>query len=433
VTDYYLINSLILACVVMLAVVGLRYFRERDYIFWDSSTYFILLAILYVGIPAWIHLDKDISLVGASNETIRFSAEYSLYFLSVLIGYYAFKTFLPSGRQVITSAMPLSPISGGVIYLIYILIASYVFLVLFIEFPGINTLWANRSMASELANSINGTYKIMFLFHTVASMVLYLALRKKRMWYFWMLFPFLAIDLMTAGRAILYQSLMVWIVILLVNERKLPIVKLTLMSFLLVSVEMVRGAWTSGFFVFDGLWLIPGELLLTTEVGFINIESNQSVDILRYLVYSIGKVFSPQVMSIFFDPVSEFKGITPAEITWSTGLGGSLLAEVYSFKNTAMLIAYPFLAVVYLELVNYLRRVAGIFGIFIFLFYLMSTQQIFRTGFIFTGMEPIYYAIYSVFWYWFISIARKRISLAPMLKTSGRKNTVTYHHVPPVA
>lgn len=418
-TDEQLKNYLLLSCVLVLVVVVMRFFREKDYIFWDSSTFFILLSLLYIGIPAWVHLYLDRTIIGASYETIRFSGQYSLYFLSILIFYYAFKIFLPSSRHAITNTIMLLPVSNGVIYLVYALIASYVLLVIYFNTPGLNILFSNRGEGSSFFLLINKTYKVTFIFFSVVSMVLYLALRKKRGRYIVMLFPFVIIDFITAGRTFLYQSLMVWLFVLLVNDRKVPLGKFTLLGIFIILIEMFRTSWVDYFLLDTWLWFLPQEILITAETGFLIIESDRSTDMFSYVAYSIGKVFTPLVMSMFFDVVPDFKPIIAHETNVETGLGGSLLTEVYSFKSTALLIAYPFLAIVYLELLNHLRRVAGFFGILVFLFYIMSTHSIFRAGFISTGFEPIYYAIYAVSWYWFIAILTPgRNTIPPRLKTT---------------
>jgi hypothetical protein len=417
-TDAQLKNYLLLTCVLVLVVVVMRFFRERDYIFWDSSTYFILLSFLYIGVPAWAHLYQDISIIRASNETIRFSGQYSLYFLSILIIYYAFKIFLPNGRQAIPNTILLLPVSVGVIYLIYALITSYLFLVLYNTCPGLDVLLSNREMGNSFLYSINKTYKITFLFYTVASLILYLTLKKKGTRYVLMLIPFIAIDFITAGRTFLYQSLMVWLIIHLVDSRKLPIIKFALMGCLIISIEMYRTSWLDYFLLDRSFWFLPNEILITTETGFLIIDSDRSTDVFSYINYSIGKVLSPQIMSILYDEIPDYKSIIAYESNVETGMGGSLFTEVFSFKNTAWLIAYPFLAIIYLEFLNYLRRVAGFFGILVLLFYVMSTHSIFRAGFIFVGSEPIYYAIYAVSWYWFIAIfIPGRIKIPLILKT----------------
>jgi hypothetical protein len=78
-------------------------------------------------------------------------------------------------------------------------------------------------------------------------MVLYLELRKKRVRYIVMLFPFVIIDFITAGRTFLYQSLMVWLFVLLVNNRKVPLGKFTLLGSFIILIEMFRTSWLDYF------------------------------------------------------------------------------------------------------------------------------------------------------------------------------------------
>ncbi|MCF6324135.1 MAG: hypothetical protein L3J89_07420 [Gammaproteobacteria bacterium] len=215
-----------------------------------------------------------------------------------------------------------------------------------------------------------------------------------------MLLPFITLDLMTTGRDFLYQSLMVWIVILLIQNRKIPIVKLVLACFLVTSFEVIRVVWKRSF-EWEEFLFIPGELRLSAESGLLILESNKSVDMLAYVIYSIGKVFTPQAMTILFNGTPHFSKIITEEASFlHFGLGGSLLSEVFSFKNNIALILYPFLIIVYLEFINLLRRKGGMFGLLVFVYFLMSTISMFRAGVLFAGVDPFYYAIYACIWYW---------------------------------
>ena len=401
-------GGVIFACILAVLVVGFRYFRERDRIFWDSSTYFILLSCLYVGVPAWVQLDTSKSYVGASYETILFSSQYSFYFLMVLIGYYAYKAFMPARGCFAVKPLSYALISDGVVYVLYGIAVVYVLLVFFTHYPGVNELWSNRSLASAFASNINDTYKITFVFYSVVSMVVYLAIKNGRAWFVVMLLPFVMMDILTTDRGFLFRSLMVWIAILLLNGRRVPVAKLLVLSFFIIVIEVLRVEWQRSFEWGDFLF-VPAELKLTAEAGLLILESDRAVSVMQYVGYSLGKVFTPQLWAGLFGDIHHFREIIVEESPLSFGLGGSLLSEVYSFKNNIVLMVYPFLVIAYLEVVNYLRRWAGVFGVMVFVFYLASTITIFRSGVIFSSMEPVYYTIYAFSWYWVVSfIARER-------------------------
>ncbi len=130
------------------------------------------------------------------------------------------------------------------------------------------------------------------------------------------------------------------------------------------------------------------------------IESQLSINIIEHSVYSIGKIITPQVMTALFGGVPNSAKIIEAESPLLIGLGGSLLNEVFSAKTSFLYIIYPFIAILYLELINYIRMRTRYFGVLVFIFYLTSTHSFMRGGIIFVSMEPIYYALYAASWYW---------------------------------
>ena len=389
-----------------LAAVFFRYYKEGDVIFCDSSTYFLLLTYLYVAVPAYVQLNTNKTLINASSEDILFSSRYSLYFIVILSLYFISRlkySSLKDINQPTVSIKPIKmvPIKNNVLYALYVAISVYVLIVFFTNSPGIIYLWSNRGAASELKTTLNDTYKIAFLFSVTVSIIAYLVIKNKKKLYLLMFVPYVLMDLITTDRDFLYQSLIVSIGALVLTRTKIPIIKLTLGAFFIVSIEVLRVNWNSDFGL-DFLLFVPGELLLTAEAGLIIIQSHNSINVIALIIYSFGKLFTPQVMNVFFANIPHFGQIVSAESPLITGLGGSILSEVYSLKNTLALLIYPFIAILYLETINIIKRRCGFIGILIFLFYLTSTQPIFRKGLIFTMIEPIYYSIYAAAWYWII-------------------------------
>jgi hypothetical protein len=92
-TEAYLSSYILFVVLIALAAVCFRYYREREAMFWDSSTCFVLLMSLYVAVPAFVHLETGVTALGASYETIRFSAQYSLYFMFIVTGIWVLTVF----------------------------------------------------------------------------------------------------------------------------------------------------------------------------------------------------------------------------------------------------------------------------------------------------------------------------------------------------
>jgi hypothetical protein len=329
----------------------------------------------------------------------------------VLSIYYLFKALFsqakadfPVNSKNNIKRVSLAPIKHNVIYGIYTILVTYVMLSFFLNSPGIYEMWSDRMLASIFMSDLNETYKIQFVFAVSTTIIVYLTLANSRNIYIIMFSPFVLLDIMSTDRDFMYQAMMISLCLLLLTRTKIPILKLVVFSLFIISIEMIRVSW-QGSFEFRKLLFIPGELLLTKEAEYLIIESKMSTDLFNLLIYSFGKALSPQVMNNLFGGVPNFREIIDAESQLHFGLGGSLLSEVFSIKNYLLYIIYPFIVIIYLEIINVFRCRFGFIGILIFIFYLSSTHSVFRSGIIFTSTEPIYYAMYATSWYWIIRMS----------------------------
>ena len=334
---------------IAIGTVCLRYYRERDAIFLDSSTYFVLLMCLYVAVPAFIHVETGKTRVGASYETILFSAKYSLYFIFILTIYYLFKALRSRVKQkgsayVVSKPIVLVPINNIVIYGLYAVLVGYILTAFFLNSPGIYQMWSNRKLASAFSANLNATYKVQFIFSVVVSMIVYLTVKNGKKGYIAMLFPFIAMNLMTTDREFLYQTILVLIGVFLLTKTKIPVVKLAIFSFITVSIGVARVLWKRGYFDFGAFLSIPGEVN-TVEAGYVIIESIMSINFFESLFYSLERVFPFQPMAALFGGAAHFREIINVEWQLYSGIGGSLLSEIFSFKSYFLYIIYPFITI----------------------------------------------------------------------------------------
>jgi hypothetical protein len=105
-------------------------------------------------------------------------------------------------------------------------------------------------------------------------------------------------------------------------------------------------------------------------------------------------------MSALFGGAYNFREIINIESMLHFGLGGSLLSEVFSFKNNYIYFLYPFITIGCLEFYNFLYARFNFFGMLIFLNFIYLTHSVFRSGIIFSMTDPVYYAMYGGLWYW---------------------------------
>ena len=400
---FYMLCSVSLGVVTAIS----RYRIEKDKIFWDGSTYFLLLTYLYVSVPAYVHLNTGVTLIDASMSSIVFAAQYSLYFTAVLTIYYVLKSVRLLKKRAfahsVSRSVAVIPINNNILYFFYLIILVYVASVFFINFPGLSQLWSDRAFASVFKTEMNNVYKITMLFAVTVTMVAYLVIKNRKMIYVLMFAPFVVMDLLTTDRVFLYQTLLITIGMMLLIDKKIPLVKFAVAGLFTISIEVMRTIRPSDLdltrFIF-----IPGELLYTADAGLMIIESQMSINYLELIAYSFGKALSPQLMAALFSDMPHFSRIIHVESQLQTGLGGSFLSEVFSLKNNFLLIIYPFVTISYLVLINkIIARRVGFFSVLIFLFFLMSTHTFFRGGLIYVMMEPIYYTLYAGAWYWIIS------------------------------
>ena len=414
--------ALITSIFFSLAALLLRYIRERDSFFEDASSYFVILMILYINIPAYVHLNTGETLVGASLNTIRAYSGYSLYYTSVIILYYFLTTLVPKCKycQLYSNCRQfttIAPIKSNVIYLLYAIICFYLLFIVCLKLPPISVLWTNRALASIIKAQLSSVYKIQFLFMTVVSFVIYLVLKHNSPLFLFMLSPFILLDLMLTDRGFLFQSLLIGIYAISISGRSIPTIRISLISLFIISFAVIRTVWNRAF-LWSEFFNVPGELLLTTEAAYLIYESTQSINPIQSIVFSISKIFTPTLMNLLVGGIPHIGTILAVETPLSFGFGGSLLAEVFGYKNSFMFIIYPFITIGYLLFINYLKNKAGFFGILTYGFYLASTLTIFRSGIIFASMEPMYYTLYSALWYWCISIAFKnKVFIQPYSST----------------
>ncbi|MES9902113.1 MAG: hypothetical protein ABW168_05450 [Sedimenticola sp.] len=407
-SDLVVSNSILLNIALILFVIAYRYKVEKDRVFFDACTYYIILTVLYVLIPAYIYIDTGKTLVGSSYSTIQLYANYSLYYSSVLTIYYIFNGIISALKKSHSSNQSDSNIlvSHGVIICIYLLLIIYVIAVYSTQLPSISSLWSDRAMASLITNDINKYYKTQFIFVVIVSLVIYLVKRYSEYRFILLLMPFVVIDLITTSRGFLFQTLFIYILTLLITNKKVPAFKVLLLSICIAFFAVIRVIWYRDFQI-DEFFIIPRELLNTAEATFLVIESSSSINAFHTILFAIGKVFSPQLVNLLAGKVPHVGSILASDSPLHFGLGGSLLSEAFSFKSTLMLIIYPIITAIYLTIINYFVRRFGFFGLIIFAFYLLSIKTIFRTGLIFTSMEPFYYFIYAMAWYWLLSLINK--------------------------
>lgn len=390
-------NCLILITIITIVAILARYYREKDQIFWDSSTYFIVLSLIYVCIPSISIASQE----GILSDSEYFIIKYSLYFAVVLLVHYIYKSFrnVQSIEKDINTNTIL--IDKRIIYALYIILTVSIATIFILNYPGFNEIYQNRSIGANTLEIINSDYKIVFIFHVVASFVLYLSIKEKKIKFLIMLIPFGMMDLLLLSRVFIYQILTITIVIFLINRRKIPILTLSYLGISLVLMEYVRNFGIEYIMTNEIEYTLPREITSTAKVGILILESSLVNDASQYIISSLGKIFPNIIIKQVYTEIPSYNFIILNESN-SRSLGSSILCEAFSFKSNFMLIIYPLLAIFYLEFINFVKNKTRIFGLVLFMNFLMATHSIFRTGYINVSTEPFYYTFYAFSWYWIL-------------------------------
>jgi hypothetical protein len=398
-------NCLIILATITTATILTRYFREKDKIFWDCSTYFIVLSIIYVFIPAISIASQE----GILSDSEYFIIKYSLYFGVVMSVHYIYKTFRKV--QLIEKNINIKLIDKRIIYIPYIILTVSITMIYILNYPGFSEIYQNRSIGANTLVILNKDYKIVFIFHIVATFALYLSIKQNKIKYLIMLIPFGIMDLLLLSRVFIYQILTITLVIFLINRRKIPIFTLSCLSISLVLMEYVRNFGIEYLITNEITYTLPSEIITTAKVGILILESSLTNDASNYIIYSLGKIFTSTIIEKVFTEIPNYNFIILNETTLRS-LGSSILCEVFSFKSNFMLIIYPLFAIFYLEFLNFIINRTAIFGVVLFMNYLMVTHSIFRNGYINVLTEPFYYTFYAFSWYWILVGVKKINSIS---------------------
>ncbi|MFG6665057.1 hypothetical protein ACGYKB_17480 [Sulfitobacter sp. 916] len=393
-----------------------RYLRQGPEILKESSFYFVIFCCGYISAPIVAHHYGTPILVSPSEEARIHVSQYGLYIQLMMLLYQASK-LASCGHQTTTYApIKLPAISNRTIVVASVLVVSYASSVFLFNAQGFEIYWRDRGLASEFVASLNRAYKLNLAFYSIAGLIIYLSLKTDSRRSIFLLTPFVFMDLLTTDRNFIFQVFALWLAVSAYLNRSIPILRIILVSISIISVEVIRVAWRHGFSLSQFV-IVPGELLFTAESPYVILFSKEYIPFFDAVVYSFGKVLTPQLMTFIFDGTPHFRYIIDRNSPLSFGLGGSLISEPFSYGSQVVSILYPFFIILYLEGLNRIRRNGGFFGLMIFAFFLTNLVNTFRGGLIFNSMDPLYYALYPNIWYW---AARAWTSKRVIVATSKR-------------
>jgi hypothetical protein len=370
----------------------------------DSYFYFSFLCVLYIGVPAIYFSVIPITIVDAALVDLIFAIKYSIYFVSAVLTLNVFiliKNKAGEGRK---KLIHVSNISVTVPFFLMTILAFYVLAILILKSPPPSMMWSDRGFASEIFTEIVQSYKLTLVFFIVVSCITYIVLKTNNLLSLFFLAPFVLIDLISTDRDFLVMSFLSILVMINLCERKVPVLTMFGAGFLIISMEVFRTAWSSGIELVNFLY-VPGELRFTFEGALVVLASEREVPFFEQLIVSVLKIFSPTLIHSIYGYAPHFTDILEIESPVSFGLGGSLLAEPFGYRNSLLLIIHPFICFSYFKIINIFKSNFGFFGLLVFVVAIASMQSVFRNGVIYLIYQPFYFAVFSASWYWVVRLA----------------------------
>ncbi len=406
--DLVLYAHVVLAVLTCLSIA--KKYRSYGYlIVFDSRIYFLSLLLLYVSVPS-IHYYYVTSGYNESLSTQTFISGYGLYFIFVQFCFF----FTPSVLKLLSEdskrKLPCCESSGlstRILVYLMVLISLYVLGAFFVSGGGqVRAFWLSRGYASAFRIDLDIKYKITFCYAVVVLIVSYLSLIDKKLIYTWFFFPFVFIDLVLSDRSYIFIACTVGVFFFVSVKRKIPVLSVLACLMFLIFIGIVReeSARVGGVNMFQ----VPREFLFTYISNFIVFDyAGSSLNLPENVVKSLLLIFPGLDSLLGLSEIATVSGTISENSPFLWGLGGSLLAEAFLF-GPAYALVFPFLVAFYLQLINKLLVTKSGLGYFLFVSYLFSLSFFFRGGFLTWFMLPLYYVVYSGFWYWWGMFMKSR-------------------------
>jgi hypothetical protein len=367
--------------------------------------YLLFLSLFYISLPCIESLFLNYSPVGASKNTIFVTSLIGLYFNFVFFFSYLFS----KDKLVNLHSFKLKKIKNinGIVKIISFLIFCFVIFLIFTKYQMIINVWGFRGRQAVLSNFLETQFKIKPLFNLQVLLVSFLLLQEKKLKYIYVFLPFLVYDLMLSGRMYLLAILvLIFIYSVLIN-------KVIKKKYLFGSVLMMGliGIFRHGDFSILRLFLLFKEMTYTWSSSHLMYESVLSQDFFTSLNYSLFRVFPSSVYDYFFGEYVSYTKITGDSNPLGWGLAGSIVAEAISFKNTLVLLIYPFIIVFYGNIMNIFLRLNYLSGIIIFIIAVLYIQPMLRFSFFEFALYPFYMILFFGFFIVICDLERMKFNI----------------------
>lgn len=398
-------GRLLIIAISIISIVSIYFLLKREKenpngIYLNYHAYLLIFGLGYFALPSLITLSQNFSPVGASEETIIYTAQVGLFFLFTFL-----VAFLLSSKKEYPihnlSSRGQNQVQIAATWLARI-ISLYILTLLIINFNTLANIYGLRRQQANFDQYMLQNFKVYFVFNLHLILVSYLYLKTKLKKYFILLVPFILYSLVLSDRDFVLRVVIAIILLLRLSDIKINS-KLILISLVgLVIMGILRS------YSFDDpriLMLAASEFLFTWSTTHLIVESNTVQEILPSLIYSLSKSSFPGTYELLFGDYTHYHKIITENNPLIAGLGGSIIAETLSFKNKIITICMPILISLYAACINRLSKFRGYFYKVTLILSITYVHSIVR----FTFLEHAFYIVFIMllFGSWLIIIDHK--------------------------
>lgn len=383
------------------------YIKNANNVIFNPFSYLLFFGLLYLCIPSiYFLIFYSSPLIGTLDvNTVNYTASISIYFMIIfLLG------FLLSIRYAINpKELPVTLDKRILIILkiVTLLIVLYILFILVINYSILFEIYGNRRLQADFNTVLINKYKVYFLFNILCIIIAFLVLATKKNIHIIYLFPFVVIDILLSSRYLILITIIFTLLMLAYNKYYIKITHLVISVIFLVFLGLIRSTHLENIELIQSIY----EFLFTYSAAFLIIDDNTyQANILDVLLFSVGKLCLIDITNFF-----SINGFTDYRVIMSElnplsdrmGLGGSLIAEIISFKSKIIIGLIPIYLALYAFLINYFLRSdilwLRIYGV-LFILFIFS---FFRGAMFDHLLYPLYLMIYFGFWIFAFDVIRQ--------------------------
>ena len=391
--------------ILIASVVSLMFAYSKNYqkVVLNSFSYLLLFGVLYLSIPSIVFLYSHTSpLIGViDKDDLNYVSSVSLYTIIFFL-----ISFLISFKLSFKVKEINLNVGMGLKYLVLtavVVIVTYVIAILILNYDTLVEIYGNRRLQSDFNQILISKYKLYFLMNMLIIFILFLYFVTKKYTYLIFLAPYLLIDVMLSSRYIMLELMILSTIIGAYHKKFLNIKTFFFIFLILIGIGLTRSTNINNINLDESLL----EFLFTYSASFLLLDSSFQSNIIDTLAHAISKLFlfNPYELltnETYVSYKSTMGELNPNKDTM--GIGGSLIAEIISFKDLIVVGMIPICISLYAFLINYFLRSSSLWLRIYGILFILFIFNFFRGSMFEHIFYPFYLMFYFGFWIFMIDV-----------------------------